>query len=361
MTREELTIQIEKYLDGALTADEAKKLELLILADDMIAHEVEFHQSLREGIRVYYERLQLKSKMAQWEEDKTFPVKQKKQNSLWRPMLAAATISLLVTIGGVSIYHFAYRHNVDGEIKSEVEVLGRKVEQNEMKTNQVTAYIETDKSEKAAAQNSDPSYAATAFAFTADGYMVTNSHVVGNKKTVTVEQQLPDKTTVSYTAEVVETHKKLDFALLKITDKKFSGFGKLPYSISDKNVALAQKIYTMGFPKNDIVYSEGVISSLSGLKSDTMFYQINVISAEGQSGSPVINEKGEVLGVLTNKKRNADGETYCVKTKYILEHIEKLKQESNINIRVNQQSKLNGKKLPEQVKAVMPFVFIVKA
>jgi hypothetical protein len=65
------------------------------------------------------------------------------------------------------------------------------------------------------------------------------------------------------------------------------------------------------------------------------------------------------LGVLTSKK--SDGETYCLKTKYILQHIESLKKENQIDIKTNQRSKLSGKRLPEQVKAVMPFVFIVKA
>lgn len=359
MTREELTIQIEQYLDGVLSTEEAKKLELLIIADDKTAKELAFHKSLREGIQAYYERLQLKNKMQSWEDDKTFPIPQKRQRNIWRPIMAAATISLLVTVGGVSLYHFVYRTNIDGEIKSEVKDLAKKVEQTSVTANKANAYIETDKNNKAVVPS--PSFSATAFVLTTDGYLVTNSHVVGKQKTVAIEQQLQDKTLVTYTAEVVETNKKLDFALLKITDNKFSGFGKIPYSISDKNVTLAQKIYTLGFPKNDIVYSEGVISSLSGLKSDTMFYQINVIAAEGQSGSPVINEKGELLGVLTNKKRDADGETYCVKTKYILEHIERLRKENKIEIKTNQRSKLSGKKLTDQVNAVIPFVFIVKA
>lgn len=359
MTREELTIQIEKYLDGALSAEEAKKLELLLTADDRLAKELAFHQSLREGIKAYYERQQLKSKMAQWEEDKTFPIQQKKQHNLWRPIMAAASISLMITVGGVALYHFVYRNNIDGEIKSELKDLSREVEKTSQEAGYANAYIKSESNKKSNVTEK-PSFAATAFALTSDGYLVTNSHVVKDKKTVTIEQQ-QGQNTISYTAEVVETNKKLDFALLKIKDSSFTGFEKIPYSISDKNVTLAQKIYTMGFPKNDIVYSEGVISSLSGLKSDTMFYQINVIAAEGQSGSPVINEKGELLGVLTNKRRNADGETYCVKTKYILQHIDNLEKENKVNIKTNQRSKLAGKKLPDQVKAVMPFVFVVKA
>ena len=117
--------------------------------------------------------------------------------------------------------------------------------------------------------------------------------------------------------------------MLKVADPKFNSFAKVPYNISDKNVVLAQKIYTLGYPKNDIVYSEGVISSLTGYKSDTMFYQLNIISAPGQSGSPIMNEKGELLGILSSKNLEAEGQTYCVKMKYILDYINKIRVEQS--------------------------------
>lgn len=136
----------------------------------------------------------------------------------------------------------------------------------------------------------------------------------------------------------------------------------MPYNISDKNVVLAQKIYTLGYPKNDIVYSDGAISSLSGYKGDTMFYQLNIISAPGQSGSPIMNEKGELLGILASKNLEAEGQTYCVKMKYILNHIEKIKETNeDLNVKTVYKSKLTGKRLTDQVNTILPFVFIVRA
>jgi serine protease Do len=350
MNREELAIEIEKYLDGQLTAEEAKKLELLIVADDKIAKEVELHKNLHDAIKAVYARQDLKKKFTDWESDKTFPVQTKRKSGLWRPVMAAASISLIVMVSGLSIYHFAFENKV--EVKEGTVGLTEAEVSNMINTSL----------DAASKENSQPVSVnrATAFVLTMDGYLVTNYHVVAGKKTVTIQQK--SDSLITFKANVIETDEKLDFALLKVADPKFDKFPKVPYNISDKNVVLAQKIYSLGYPKNDIVYSDGAISSLSGYKGDTMFYQLNIISAPGQSGSPIMNEKGELLGILSSKNLEQEGQTYCVKMKYILDHIEKIKETNqDLDVKTVYKSKLTGKKLTDQVNTMLPFVFIVKA
>lgn len=361
MSREELTIRIEKYLDGQLSAEEAQKLELLLVADDAIAKELEFHKTIREGIAAYYERQRLLEKMHQWDGDQSYPIKSKPNRGLWRPVLAAASISLLVTVSGVSLYHLAFTNRIDGNLKKEITKLGREI--NETSQVATEAKISTEKNEErlneVMVQPKKVTMAGTAFVLTTDGYLVTNYHIVGGRKKVTLKQNQNES--LVFTAEVVATDSLLDFALLRINDKKFDGFAQIPYTISDRHVTLAQKIYTLGYPKNDIVYTEGAISSLTGLRSDTMFYQLNIISAPGSSGSPIINEKGELIGVLASRNAQAEGETYCVKMKYILDHLEQIKAKNKtLEIKTNKRSKLAGKKLPDQVKSIVPYIFIVQ-
>lgn len=356
MTREELTIQIERYLDGELSAEEAKKLELLIVADDKIAAEIDFHKNLREGIKLYYNRLQLRDKFKEWENDKSFPVKQKQKSGLWRPILAAASISLLVTVGGVSLYHYTFRNNIDDKLNNSITQLNRTVEKNKKDINE----IKTQQPASVEMEMETPTNIATAFAITADGYVVTSKHVVGNKKFVTIEQK--GDSLVKYKAKVISVNDKLDFALLKIVDKSFVSLPKIPYSFSSREIDLAQHIYALGYPKNDIVYAEGAVSSLSGLEGDTTFYQLDIIAANGYSGSPIINERGELLGVISGKKTDADGETYCTKMKYIIKFLADLEEKNkDLKLTLNTKSKLKGKSLPQQVKTMLPFVFIVKA
>ena len=350
MNREEIAIEIEKYLDGQLTPEEAKKLELLIVADDKMAAEVELHKNLRDAIQTIYNRRELKNKFTNWESDKSFPVISKRKNSLLRPILAAASISLVIMVGGLSIYHYAFESKV--VIKQGTGNLSKSDVENMISTSIDAA---SNKESQPVSVNR-----ATAFVLTQDGYLVTNYHVVAGKKTVSIQQK--GDSLITFKANVIETDEKLDFALLKVADPNFFSFAKVPYNISDKNVVLAQKIYTLGYPKNDIVYSDGAISSLSGYKGDTMFYQLNIISAPGQSGSPIMNEKGELLGILSSKNLEAEGQTYCVKMKYILDHIEKIRETNqDLNVKTVYKSKLTGKRLTEQVNTILPFVFIVKA
>ncbi len=365
MSREELNNRIEKYLDGELTVEEKKLLELLIASDDKVEHELEFHVQLRNGIIESNKREALKNKIKDWDNQSKI-ITPKQSSRLWRPILAAASISLLITICGVALYHITFRNKIDGNLKDDIAELSREIEKNNQETN---ALIQTESNkikaiEKDVAVTKKTNLAGTAFMLSNDGYLITNYHIVrdglGVKKQVTIEQQGEEN--ISYKAEVVATNPKLDFALLKINDNSFKTYPKIPYSVSDKTVSLAQKIYTLGYPKNDIVYTEGAISSLSGLKNDTMFYQLNIISAPGSSGSPIINDKGELVGVLASRNAQAEGQTYCVKMKYVLNYINDLqKKDKSISIKTNIRSNLSGKKLTDQVKTVMPFVFIVKA
>ena len=61
----------------------------------------------------------------------------------------------------------------------------------------------------------------------------------------------------------------------------------------------------MGFPVSSVLgqeakYTEGVVSSLSGIKGASSFLQITVPIQPGNSGGPLVNERGEVVGIITS-------------------------------------------------------------
>ena len=67
---------------------------------------------------------------------------------------------------------------------------------------------------------------------------------------------------------------------------------------------IGDDVFTLGFPISDILgkevkYSEGVISSLSGIQGDATFFQISVPIQPGNSGGPLVNADGDVVGVVT--------------------------------------------------------------
>jgi len=133
------------------------------------------------------------------------------------------------------------------------------------------------------------------FIISADGYAVTNNHVVANAETVTVS--LPDGT--QYEAEVVGTDPKTDLALLKITTDD-----KLHYvEFSDQEPRVGDWVIAVGNPFGlGGSVTTGIISARernigSGPYDD--FLQIDAPINKGNSGGPAFNLDGKVVGVNT--------------------------------------------------------------
>ena len=130
------------------------------------------------------------------------------------------------------------------------------------------------------------------FFVSTDGYLITNNHVVKNARSVKVKNGAG-----IFPAEVVRTDEVRDLALLKI-----SGQFK-PLLISTNDEQLGDSVFTIGFPDITLQgmepkYTDGKISSLSGIKDDPTEYQISVQVQPGNSGGPLVNANGNVAGVI---------------------------------------------------------------
>jgi len=155
-----------------------------------------------------------------------------------------------------------------------------------------------------------------------DGYLVTNAHVVEDAKRVKVRT----KTGVQ-NATIVEVDKVNDLALLKVTGK----FKPLPIA-SEEAASLGDAVFTIGFPNIELQglepkYTDGKISSLAGIQDDPVTYQISVPIQSGNSGGPLVDARGFVVGVVVAKLNDAamlratgsvaQSVNYAVKAKYL--------------------------------------------
>ena len=164
-----------------------------------------------------------------------------------------------------------------------------------------------------------------------------------------------------YKAVALYTDKEVDLAILKITDTAFKAVGNLPFSIKKGNSELGEQFFTLGFPRNEIVYGEGYLSAESGSDGDSSAYQLNVSANPGNSGGPVINSKGEIIGIITAKDSKADGVVYAAKSINILTLLDKLKKMDDQYQVIKTPNKTDLKKLDRvhQVKKMQEYVFIV--
>lgn len=124
------------------------------------------------------------------------------------------------------------------------------------------------------------------------GHFVTNEHVVGSASDVSIyfeNRILP--------AKVIHTSKVADIALLKV-DAPIKGI-----EIADVEVDLGMDVYAVGFPNpviqgTEVKVTKGVVSSKRGLNNDDTNFQIDAAIQPGNSGGPLCDSKGRLVGVV---------------------------------------------------------------
>lgn len=135
----------------------------------------------------------------------------------------------------------------------------------------------------------------TGFFVTNTGYIVTNQHVVGDESTV----KFLNSEGKVFRARVVARDPANDLALLKGETSKSSG---IPMK-STLDVEKGDTVFTLGFPNPSLQgfeskYTSGEISSFSGLGDATNVLQITTPLQPGNSGGPLIDSTGNVVGVV---------------------------------------------------------------
>ena len=131
------------------------------------------------------------------------------------------------------------------------------------------------------------------FFVTSDGYFITNYHVIQNAAKVSLK--IGDECVA---AKIIKTDKETDLALLKVDGT----FNALEFS-PKRQENLGQSIFTMGYPQPQLQgvtpkVTKGVISGLEGFMGDIRNYQIDASIQPGNSGGPVADSNGYIVGVV---------------------------------------------------------------
>jgi serine protease Do len=189
------------------------------------------------------------------------------------------------------------------------------------------------------------------------GLLLTNAHVVKDAKTVIVQSKGQE-----YNANVLFLDLGRDLAILKIADDDYKPVSNLPYGFKKSGADLGEQIFTLGFPRDEIVYGEGYMSAGTGYNGDTMSYQIAVAANPGNSGSPIFNKNGEVVGILSTRQLQTQGFVFAVRAKSFFQTLDELKKDSSNyqNIKINTVSSLKGMERTQQIKKIEDCVFLVK-
>ena len=133
---------------------------------------------------------------------------------------------------------------------------------------------------------------------TVEGYVITSNHVVAGCNDVVVISRLGEE----FPARLALRDQVKDIAILEVSDAR-----KLPPALplAKKKPRLGTAVFTIGFPRVDYMGRSpklftGVISSVNGLHDDPASYHTTVPIQPGNSGGPLLNMNGEVVGLVTS-------------------------------------------------------------
>ncbi|HIY87141.1 MAG TPA: serine protease [Candidatus Bacteroides pullicola] len=201
-------------------------------------------------------------------------------------------------------------------------------------------------------------WSGTGFALN-NGYIVTNYHVIENAKSISI-QGIKGDFTSKYNATVIATDRYNDLAILQISDNNFNGFGAIPYKVKTSVSEVGEEVFVLGYPLtstmgDEIKLTTGVISSKTGFQGDVSLYQISAPIQPGNSGGPLFDNKGNLIGVVSAKHKGAENVGYAIKTSYLKNLVE---SSTSTSILPNN-NQVVGQPLTEKVKKIKNYVFMI--
>lgn len=200
----------------------------------------------------------------------------------------------------------------------------------------------------------------TGFAISSNGYIVTNYHVTEGAKKIAVRGVNGDFSK-TYNATIISEDKNNDLSVIKIDDSYSLNLGKIPYIIDNNISEVGNSVFALGYPLratmgDEVKLTNGIISSRTGFKGDITTYQISVPVQPGNSGGPLFDSNGKLIGIINAKHVGTENVSYAVKSMYL----HNLIQIMNSQPTLSKESTLSGLTLSQQVKIVKQYVFIIE-
>lgn len=197
----------------------------------------------------------------------------------------------------------------------------------------------------------------SAFALNNNGYVITSYHMVKGADSIFIQNQNTERSL----ARLVHSNPALDIAILKVENTNITRTWQVPFSIKEKNAEVGEKVFTIGYPREDMVYGEGSLSSRSGYSNDSSMYQISIPVNPGNSGGPLLDEQGNIIGVIRGKITGAEATGFAVKAAEILHVIDSAPDstKTRLSLAKNRKYALKHLKRTEQIRRINPYVFNV--
>ena len=241
----------DNYLNGKMNAEEKAAFEHRLQTEEMFGRAFEQHETMLNILKEHEEKNNLKqtldevhrkqfgnSRIISINKEETFARRYGKT-----VMVAASTalIAVLSTVAILSTGGFLLQKQ-----SAAITDLKREVIELKASSEAIVEGLTQPKKVVYAPANLEGS----AFALNNSGYILTSFHMVNGADSVFIENVNMPRTL----AKVVLTDPKLDMALLRIENRELVKTWQVPFSFAGKSSDIGEKVFTLGYPKKDMVY-----------------------------------------------------------------------------------------------------------
>jgi len=205
----------------------------------------------------------------------------------------------------------------------------------------------------------------TGFFIDKNGYITTNYHVVKDANNIEVEF-VRNGIKQTYSAKVIQSDKQNDLSIIKINSSEFEPFTKLPYNFKTNISDVGSSIFALGYPMalslmgTEIKFTDGKISSKTGIQGDITTYQISVPIQPGNSGGPLFDYDGNLIGITStciNRELDiTENVNYAIKSSYLKNLIDVL----DYKLTLPNDRLIANKTLTEKIKILSDYVVLIK-
>lgn len=349
---------IDAYVKGTLPAGERAAFNERMEKDAHFRLQVEEHARLIDALKLYGERSALRDVLDDAHADAekpVIPMPQKSTSSArllkkyWPLTAVAASLAIFTLVGT-----FYKTNSLEVRQKNDYRELRRTVD-NIRRSQKM---LQDDINEVKVKEKGLPgNYTGTGFLISPNGYLVTSYHVVKEADSVLIENERFGRLKTS----ILFSDAASDISVLKVESDTVDFGATLPYTLNRGEAALAEEVYTLGFPREDVVFGEGSISALTGYDQTPIAYQVSVPVNPGNSGGPLLNAKGDLVGIISGNQMETAGAAFAIKSTVLLQVLDNASLDTlEVPLTLSRQNTFKTSPRVQQVKRWKDYVFMVR-
>jgi serine protease Do len=351
MKDQELYVQLDAFVKGRMSAEEKAAFEDRMNNDILLRKQVEEHERLVNAMKLYGRRQTILDTLNEIPletpdtENQPAPAQIRRSlRKLWPMTAVAASVALLSIFGTLYM-----TQSLKSEQTTKFRELSLDVEKIKRSQNAIIADI---------AKKTPPRYQGSGFLVSPDGYVVTSYHLVKGADSV----YIGNTTFGGLKTSVVFSDPANDLSLLRIdSGQNFINPKSIPFTINSTEANLGEDVFTLGFPREDIVFGEGSISAATGFQQNPNSYQVSVPVNPGNSGGPLFNAKGDLVGIISGIQTETSGAAFAIKSSTLLDVIKNLQADTlQVPLILPRQNSLRYLSKVDQVKKWREYVFSVR-